>query len=333
MIWEDIMKLPHRRQFLRLAAGAVALPVMTRMARAQAYPSRPVRIVVGFGAGCTPDMIARVIGQGLSERLGQSFVIENRAGAGSNMGIQAVVRAAADGYTLLLVTSTNALSATLYDSLDFSLLRDIAPVASIYRVPVVLVVHPSVPANTVSELIAHAKANPGKLNFASSGTGNLTHVSGELFKMLTGTDMVHIPYRGGTAPAQTDLLSGRVQIMFDTIPALIGHINTGALRALAVASATPSEALPNVPAGSQIVRGFEASGWYGIGAPSKVSSEIVDRLNREINATLQDPKLKIRFADLGGISLGGSPIEFGKFISDETEKWSKVIRAANIKAE
>jgi tripartite-type tricarboxylate transporter receptor subunit TctC len=309
------------------------MPFVMRSSWAQTYPNRPVRIIVGFGAGGTPDLIARVIGQGLSERLGQSFVIENRPGAGSNMGIQAVVRAAPDAYTLLLVTSTNAISATLYDNLDFNLVRDIAPVASIYRVPAVLVVHPSVPVGTVQELVAYAKANPGKLNFASSGTGNLTHVTGELFKMLTGVEMIHIPYRTGTAPAQTDLLAGRVQVMFDTIPALAGHIKSGALRALAVASATPSEALPNVPAGTAIVPGFEASGWYGIGAPSKVPAEIGERLNREINATLRDPRLQARFADLGGSSLGGSPNDFGKFIADETEKWRNVIRAANIKPE
>ncbi len=325
------MNVPRRR-FLQLAAGAAALPAVSRFAWAQSYPARPVRLIVGFGAGNTTDILARLIGQRLSEQLGQPFVIENRPGAGSNMGVQAVVHAPADGYTLLVVTSTNAISATLYDKLDFNLTRDIAPIASINRVPTVMVVNPSIPAKTVPEFIAYAKANPGKLNMASTGTGNLSHVSGELFKMMAGVDMVHVPYRGA-APALTDLLGGQVQIMFDTMPALIEHIRSGKLRALAVNTATRSPALPDLPTMSDFVTGYEASGWQGFGAPKNTPAEIISKLNKEINTALADPKIKTRLADLGATELAGSPADFGKLIAGETEKWGKVIHAANIKAE
>jgi tripartite-type tricarboxylate transporter receptor subunit TctC len=325
------MKL-RRRQFLHVVAGAAALPALPHIAWAQTYPSRPVRLLVGFGAGGTPDIIARLMGQWLSERLGQQFVVENRPGAGSNMGIQAVVRAPADGYTLLLVTTTNAINATLYNNLDFNFIRDIAPVASINRVPVVMVVNPSVPPKTVPEFIAFAKANPGKLNMASTGTGNLTHVSGELFKILTGVNIVHVPYRGA-APAQTDLLSGQVQVMFDTVPALIEHIRAGRLRPLAVTTATRSEALPDLPLMSEFVPGYEVSGVAGLGAPKNTPAEIIDKLNNEINVGLADPKIKARLADLGYTVLAGSPTDYGRLIADETEKWAKVIRAAGIKPE
>ncbi|MEI7805597.1 MAG: tripartite tricarboxylate transporter substrate binding protein [Hyphomicrobiales bacterium] len=325
------MNVPRRR-FLQLAAGAAALPAVSRFAWAQSYPARPVRLIVGFGAGNTTDILARLIGQRLSEQLGQPFVIENRPGAGSNMGVQAVVHAPADGYTLLVVTSTNAISATLYDKLDFNLTHDIAPIASINRVPTVMVVNPSIPAKTVPEFIAYAKANPGKLNMASTGTGNLSHVSGELFKMMAGVDMVHVPYRGA-APALTDLLGGQVQIMFDTMPALIEHIRSGKLRALAVNTATRSPALPDLPTMSDFVTGYEASGWQGFGAPKNTPAEIISKLNKEINTALADPKIKTRLADLGATELAGSPADFGKLIAGETEKWGKVIHAANIKAE
>lgn len=324
------MNVPRRR-FLQLAAGAAALPAVSRFAWAQSYPARPVRLIVGFGAGNTTDILARLIGQRLSEQLGQPFVIENRPGAGSNMGVQAVVHAPADGYTLLVVTSTNAISATLYDKLDFNLTHDIAPIASINRVPTVMVVNPSIPAKTIPEFIAYAKANPGKLNMASTGTGNLSHVSGELFKMMAGVDMVHVPYRGA-APALTDLLGGQVQVMFDTMPALIEHIRSGKLRALAVNTATRSPALPDLPTMSDFVPGYEASGWQGFGAPKNTPAEIISKLNKEINTALADPKIKTRLADLGATELAGSPADFGKLIAGETEKWGKVIHAANIKA-
>src|SRR5262245_54765361 len=326
------MKLPHRRKFLHLAAGAAALPALARIARAQAYPSRPVRIIVAAGAGGAIDILARLFGQWLSERLGQPFVIENRPGGGNNIGTEAAVRAPADGYTLLMVNVTNVINATLYEKLNFNFIRDIAPVVGLDREPYVIVVHPSVPARTVPDLIAHAKANPGKTNMASGGTGTGTHVTGELFKMLTGVSMVHVPYRG-TAPALTDLLGGQVQVMFSTMPAAIEYIRAGKLHALAVSTAKRSEALPDIPTVGDFLPGFEASTWYGVGAPRNTPAEIVDKLNKEFNTALADPKIKARLADLGGTVLGGSAADFGKLIAEETEKWAKVIRAANIKPE
>ena len=325
------MTLP-RRQFLHLAAGAAALPAVSRFAWAQTYPSRPVRMIVGFAAGGATDILARLIGQWLSERLGQPFVIENRPGAGSNIATEAVVRAPPDGYTLLLVGSPNAINATLYDKLNFNFIRDIAPVASIIRGALVMVVHPSVPAKTVPEFIAYAKANPGKINMASGGIGGITHIAGELFKMMAGVDMVHVPYRG-VAPALTDLLGGQVQVIFANLAPSIEYIRAGKLRALAVTTATRSEALPDIPTVGEFVPGYEASSWFGVGAPKNTPAEIVDKLNKEINAGLADPKIKARLADLGGTVLGGSPADFGKLIAEETEKWGKVIRAANIKPE
>jgi tripartite-type tricarboxylate transporter receptor subunit TctC len=325
------MKLP-RRNFLHLAAGAAALPVVSRIAWAQTYPTRPVRIVVGFPPGGGADITARLIGQWLSERLGQPFIIDNRPGAGSNIATEAVVRAPADGYTLLLVGGWNAINATLYDKLSFNFIHGIAPVAGIMRVPSVMVVNPSVPAKTIPEFIAYAKANPGKINMASPGTGTGPHIAGELFKMMAGVDMVHMPYRGA-GPALTDLLGGQVQITFASMPSSVGYVRTGKLRALANTAATRSEALPDVPTVSEFVPGYEASGWFGIGAPKNTPTEIVDKLNNEINAALADPNMKARLADLGGTALALSPADFGKLITDDTEKWGKVIRDANIKAE
>ena len=322
----------HRRKFLHLFAGAVALPTAPRIARAQVYPSRPVRIIVGFPAGGSVDIVARLIGQWLSERLGQQFVIENRAGAGSNIGAEEVVRAPPDGYTLLQISSSNAFNAALYENLKFNFIRDIMPVASIMRVPGAMVVNQSVSAKTVPGFIAYAKLNPGKINMASAGIGSAQHVWGEQFKMMAGVNMQHVPYRGG-ALAHTDLLGGQVQVMFDTMPASIEHIKAGRLRPLAVTTATRLEALPDIPTVGEFVPGYEASGWQGIGAPRNTPADIVDRLNREVNAGLADPKMKSRLADLGGTVLAGSPAAFEKFIADETEKWAKVIRAANIKAE
>ena len=325
------MKLP-RRQFLHLAAGAAALPALSRIAWAQAYPSRPVRIIVGFAPGGSSDITARLIGQWLSERLGQQFVIDNRPGGGTNIGTEAVVRAPPDGYTLLLATAANAVNATLYDKLNFNFIRDIAPVAGIIVFPNVMVVHPSVPAKTVPEFIAYAKANPGKINMASGQMGGPAHVAGELFKMMTGTDMLLVPYRGG-GPALVDLLVGQVQVMFPTIVASIEYIRAGRLRALAVTAATRSDALPDIPTVSEFVPGFEASFWTGIGTPKATPAEIVDKLNEAINAGLADPKLKARFADLGGTVLAGSPTDFGKLIAEETEKWGKVVKFTGIKAD
>ena len=327
---QNTMKLP-RRQFLHLTAGAAALSAVSHFAWAQAYPTRPVRLVVGFPPGGGTDITARLIGQWLSERLGQQFVIENRPGAGSNLATEGVARAAADGYTLLLASTAHAINATLYDRLNYNFLRDIAPVAGIIRVPNVMEVNPSLPPKSVSE-IAYAKANPGKVNYASGGNGTAQHLSGELFKMMTGVVMVHVPYRGD-APALTDLIGGQVQVMFGSIPPSVEHIRAGKLRALAVTNATRSEALPDIPTVSDFVPGYEASAWYGIGAPKNTPAEIVDKLNKEINAALSDPKIKARLADLGGTVLSGSPADFGKLIADETEKWGKVIRAANIKPE
>jgi tripartite-type tricarboxylate transporter receptor subunit TctC len=323
------MKLP-RRKFLHLAAGAAALPAVSRIARAQAYPSRPVRIIVPFAPGGGADITARLIGQWLSERLGQQFVIDNRPGAGGNIGTEAVVRAAPDGYTLLMVGGYNAINSTLYDKLSFNFIRDITAVAGIIRLPNVMVVHPSVPATTVPELIAYAKANPRKLNMASPGYGSSPHVSGELFKMMTGVDMLHVPYRSG---ALSDVLVGQVQVIFATAVVSIEYIKTGRLRALAVTTATRSDALPDIPTVGEFVPGYEASTWFGVGAPKATPAEIVDKLNKEVNAALDDPKMKARLADLGGTVLPGSPADFGKHIADETEKWGKVIRAANIKPE
>jgi tripartite-type tricarboxylate transporter receptor subunit TctC len=322
------MKLP-RRNFLHLAAGAAALPALSRFAWAQAYPSRPVRIVVGFAAGGGVDIVARLIGQWLSERLGQPFIIDNRPGGGTNIGTEAVVRAPADGYTLLMVSTAQAINATLYDKLNFNVIRDIAAVAGIIRQPFVMVVNPSVPAKTVPEFIAYAKANPGKINLAAAGNGTGSHMAGELFKMMAGVNLVHVPYRGA-GPALIDLLAGQVQVMFPTTVASIEYIRTGRLRALAVTTATRSEALPDIPTVGELVPGYESTTWYGIGAPKNTPAEIIDTLNKEINAALADPKMKARLADLGGTVLAGSPADFGKLIADEIEKLGKVIKFAGI---
>ena len=321
-----------RRRVLHLAAGAAALPFVSGPARAQAYPSRPVRIIVGFPHGGPTDTAARPMGQWLSERLGQQFVIENRPGAGSNIGTEAVVRAAPDGYTLLLAYSSNAINATLYDKLNFNFIRDIKPVASISRETTIMVVNSSFPAKTVPEFIAYAKANPGRINFASGGQGTPPHVVGELFKMMAGVNLTHVAYRGG-APAIADLLGGQVQVMFASPSISLEHVRAGKLRALAVTTATRSAMLPDVPTVGDFLSGFEASVWLGIGAPKNTPAEIIDKLNKEINAGLADPKIKARFAALGSTILPGSPGDFGKLIAEETEKWAKVIRAANIKAE
>ena len=323
----------RRRQFLHLAACAVALPAMSRVAWGQPYPSRPVRMLVGFAAGGPNDIVARLMGHWLSERLGEPFVIENRPGAGSNIATEAAVRAPSDGYTLLLVGSPNAINATLYDKLDFNFMRDIAPVASFMRGALVMAVHPSVPANTVPEFIAYAKANPGKLSYGSGGIGGITHLTSELFKFEAGgLDIVHVPYRGVT-PALTDLLGGRVQVVFTNPAPLSGYITTGKLRVLAITTAARSEALPDIPTIGESVPGYEASSIFGLGAPKNTAREIVDRLNSEINSALVHPEFKAQLANLDGMVLGGSPAEFGKLIADETEKWRKVIRLANIKPE
>jgi tripartite-type tricarboxylate transporter receptor subunit TctC len=326
------MKLCHRRQFLHLAAGAAALPAVSRIARAQAYPTRPVRIIVGFAAGGGVDIAARLIGQWLSEQLSQQFIIENRPGAGTNIATETVARAPADGYTLLLVNPANAVNATLYDKLNFNFMNDFAPVAGIMRVPNIMQVNPSVPAKTVPEFIAYAKANPGKVNMASGGIGGGDHMAVELFKMMTDLVMIHVPYRGA-APALTDLIGGQVQVMFASLPASIEYIRAGKLRALAVTTATRSEVLPDIPAVSELVPGYEASNWYGVGVPKNTPVEIVEKLNREIKAAFVDPRMKARFADLGGTSLAGSPADFGKLIADETEKWGKVVKFAGLKPE
>jgi tripartite-type tricarboxylate transporter receptor subunit TctC len=325
------MKLP-RRNFLHLAAGAAALPAVSRFAWAQAYPTRPVRIIVGFAPGGATDIMARLMGQSLSERLGQQFVIENRPGAASNVGTEAVVNAAPDGYTLLVVTSVNAINATLYEKLNFNLIRDVAPVASTHREPFVMEVNPSVPVKTVAEFIAHAKVNPGKINMASAGIGSGNHISGELFKMMTGVNLVHVPYRGG-GPALVDLLGGQVQVMFATMSSSIEYVRAGKLRALAVTTATRSPVLPDIPTVAEFVPGYESSFWTGVGAPRNTPAGIVEKLNKEINVALAEPKMIARLADLGGTTLPGSPADFGKLIADDTEKWGKVVRAANIKAD
>jgi tripartite-type tricarboxylate transporter receptor subunit TctC len=325
------MTLP-RRQFLHLAAGAAVVPAVSRFAWAQTYPTRPVRIIVGFPAGGASDILARLMGQALTERVGQTCIIENRPGAGTNIGTELVVRAPPDGYTLLLVSVSNVINATLYDRLNFNFNRDIAPIAGIVRQPALMMVNPSVPAKTVPEFIAYAKANPSRVNYASIGIGTSNHVAGELFKMMTGVNMVHVPYRGG-APALTDLIGGQVQVMFIGPVGSIEYIREGKLRALAVTTATRVEALPDIPTVGEFVPGFEASSWFGIGAPRSTPPEIADKLNKEINAVLAEPKIKTRLADLGGTALAGSPADFGKLIVEETEKWGKVIRAANIKPE
>jgi tripartite-type tricarboxylate transporter receptor subunit TctC len=325
------MKL-SRRRFLSLAAGAATLPTLSPIARAQAYPTRPARILVGFAAGGAVDVTARLMGQWLSDRLGQQFIVENRTGAGSNIATEAVVRAAPDGYTLLLVAPANAVNATLYDKINFNFIRDITPVASIIRESNVMLVHTSVPAKTVPEFIAYAKANPDKVTMASPGNGSSGHLSGELFKMMAGVNMIHVPYRGG-APAITDLLSGQVQVYFGATSASVEHIKSGKLRALAVTTATRSEALPDIPVLNDFLPGYEASFWAGIGVPKNTPTEIVDTLNREINAGLSDSKMKARLAEQGGTVLALSPSEFGNLIAEETEKWAKVIRFAGIKPE
>jgi len=321
-----------RRRFLHLAAGGAALSAAPRITRAQTYPMRPVRWIVGAPPGGGTDITARLMGQALSGRLGQSFVIENRPGAGTNVGTEAVVRAAPDGYTLLLVNVSAAINATLYENLNFNFIRDIAPVAGIIRSPLVMEVNPSVPVKTVPDFIAYARANPGKINMASAGNGTTGHLGGEMFKMMTGVKLVHVPYRGG-APALADLLGGQVQVIFSAVPESIEFIRTGKLRPLALTSAMRLESLPDIPTVGEFVPGYEASSWNGVGTPKGTSSEIINRLNKEINAALADPKMKARIADLGGTGLPGSPADFGKLIADETEKWGKVVRAANIKAE
>ncbi len=325
------MTLPRRR-FLRLAAGAAALPAVPRSVRAQSYPTKPVRLLVGFAAGGGNDIAARLISHWLSERLGQQFIVENRPGAGSNIATEAVVRAAPDGYTLLLVAVSNATNATLYDNLSFNFIRDIAPVAGVMRVPNLVEVHPSVPAQTLPEFIAYAKANPGKINMGSGGSGGPVHMTGELFNMMAGLKMQHIPYRG-EAPALNDLIGGQVQVVFGSVPASIQYVMAGKLRALAVTTSTRSELLPDVPTVAEFVPGYESSTWYGIGAPRGTPADVVDRLNREINAVLADQTLKTRMADLGGAPLGGSPADFSELIAADTEKWGKVVRFASIKPE
>jgi tripartite-type tricarboxylate transporter receptor subunit TctC len=325
----DSMKLPRRR-FLQLTAGAIVLPSASRVARAQAYPSRPVRIIVGFAAGGGNDIVARLIGQWPSEHLGQPFVVENRPGAGSNIATQAVVNAAPDGYTLLLVGTTNAINASYYQNLNFNFVHDIAPVASITHQPQIMLAVPSFPAKTIPELIAYAKANPGRINVSSPGVGSISHLAGELFKMMAGIEMVHVPF-SGNSPALTALLGGQVEVSIASLPSSIEFIRTGKLRGLAVTGTKRVEALLDVPATVESLPGYEVSAWYGVGAPKGTPAEIIDKLNREIGAALADPRLKARIVDFGGTPVAQSPAEFGKFIAEETEKWSKVIRAANIK--
>jgi tripartite-type tricarboxylate transporter receptor subunit TctC len=325
------VNLPRRR-FLHLAAGAAALPAVSRFAWAQTYPSRPVRLIVTTPAGGSPDIIARLIGQWLSERLGQPIVVDNRSGASGNIGTEIVVRAPPDGYTLLMALSLNAINAALYDNLPFNFIRDTAPVASIASIPLVMEVNPSVPAKTVPEFIAYAKANPGKINMASGGNGSPLHVAGELFKMMAGVDMVHVPYRG-EALALPDLISGQVQLLFGVMPASLGYIRAGKLRALAVTTAKRQEPLPDVPTVGEFLPGFEARGWYGIVVPKATPTEIVEKLNKEINAALVDSNMKKRLTDLGAAVFAGSPADFGKFIADEIDKWRKVVKFAGIRAE
>jgi tripartite-type tricarboxylate transporter receptor subunit TctC len=327
----NCMKLPRRR-FLRLAASAAALPAVSRIAAAQTYPGHPVRIVVGYTAGGVSDILARLIGQKLSERLGQPFVIEDRPGAGNNIGTEVVAHAPPDGYSLLLVGVANAINVSLYDNLNFNFIRDIAPVAMIGRGPLVMEVHPSFPARTVPEFIAYAKANPGRINMASAGTGGGTHVAGELFKMMAGIEMLHVPYHG-SPPALSDLLAGQVQVMFDNMASSIELIRAGRLCPLAVTTAARSEALPDMPTISDFLPGYEASGWNGIGAPRTCPAEIIEKLNQEINAVLADPKTKAQLAGLGSTAVSASAADFGKLIAEETEKWAKVVKFAGIKPE
>jgi tripartite-type tricarboxylate transporter receptor subunit TctC len=319
-----------RRQFLHLGAGIVAWPSISQIARADTYPSRPVHIIVGFPAGTSSDITARLIGQWLSGRLGQQFIVEDRPGAGTNIAADSVVHAPPDGYSLLWVTQTNAINATIYTSLNFNFIRDIQPVTSIIRVPAVMMVHPSLPARTVPEFIAYAKANPGKINMSSPGIGSINHVAGELFKMMTGVDMVHVPYRGSQFP---DLLSGQVQVTFNPLPSSLEFIRAGKLRALAVTSAKRQEVLADIPTVGEFVPGYEATAWFGIGVPKNTPAEIIDKLNREIDAALMDPKFKAQLADLGGETFAGSPSDFSTFIAAETEKWAKVVKFAGIKPE
>ncbi len=342
------MRLPHRRQFLRWAAGAATLPPVSRVGWAQAYPSRPVRLIVPFGSAGATDITARIIGQWLSERLGQSLIIENRPGAGSNLGTEAVVRSAADGYTLGLFGTPNVINMTLYQKLNFNFIQDIAsalyqklnfnfiqdiaPVAGVIRFPNLMVVNQSLPTRTVAEFIAYAKANPGKINMASPGSGSTPHVNGELFKAMTGIDIVHVPYRS-VAAAVTDLLSGQVHVMFGTSASTIEYVRAGQVRALAVTTATRLDVLPDLPTIAEFVPGYEASAWYGVGAPTGTATDIVQRLNREVNAGLADSKVKARFADLGGIAMPGSPDDFGRLIAQETEKWAKVVKLSGAKAD
>src|SRR6266516_128286 len=326
---------PHllgRRNFLHLAAGAAGPASLVRIARGESYPARPVRLMVGFAAGQAIDILARLIGQWLSERLGQQFIIENRPGAGGNIATEAVVRAPPDGYTLLAIGSNNMINATLYEKLNYNFIRDIAPVASIYRVSQVMEVNPSFPAKTVPEFIAYAKAHPGQISFASAGNGSVAHVTAELFKMMTGVNMLHVPYRGAP-PALTDLIGGQVHVMFDNMPSSIEHIRAGRLRPLAVTATTRWQRLPDVPTVGAFVPGFETNAWAGIGAPKNTPVEIIDTLNREINAALADPTIKARFAELGGEVLALSPNEYGKRIAEETEKWAKVIKFSGVTAD
>jgi tripartite-type tricarboxylate transporter receptor subunit TctC len=321
-----------RRQCLRLAAGAAALPVMSRIARAQAYPSRPVRIIVGFPPGGGTDILARVLYQRLSEQLGQPFVIENRGGAATNIATEAVVRAPPDGYTMLMVDASPAINATLYERLNFVFLRDIAPVACVMRTPFVLVVNPSVPAKTVSDFIAYARAHPGRINMASAGSGTPSHLAGELFKAMTGIDMTHVPYRGG-GPAVTDLVGGQVQVYFSGVATSIEYIKSGKVRALAVTTATRWESLPAVPTVGDFVPGYQVIQWFGLGAPKRTPAEVIEKLNREVNTAIAEPGIKALLADQGGMAFGGSPADFTKLIIDDTEKWAKVVKFAGLKAD
>jgi tripartite-type tricarboxylate transporter receptor subunit TctC len=321
-----------RRRVLELATGTIAFATIWRSARAQTYPTRPVRIIVGFPAGGPSDITARLIAQWLSEHLGQEFVVENRPGAASNIATEAALRAPPDGYTLLLVTSTNAVNATFYENLNFNFMSDIVPVAGIIRVPFVMEINPSIPAKTVTEFIAYAKANPGKINMASGGIGTSVHIAGELFKMMAGVNLVHVPYRG-SAPALTDMISGQVHVMFDILTSSIQHIRSGALRALAVTSERRSEALPDLPTVGDFLPGYEATAWYGIAAPKNTPSEIVDKLNNEVNAGLADPKIKARFAELASAVIPGSPADFGRLVGDEIQKWAKVVKFSGAKPE
>jgi tripartite-type tricarboxylate transporter receptor subunit TctC len=323
------MKL-RRRRFLHLAVGAVALPALMRVAKAQSFPVRPIRLIVGFSPGGASDIVARLMAQWLSERFGQHFIVENRPGAGTNIGTEAVVHATADGYTLLFATPPNAINAALYDNLPFNFIRDIAPVAGIITAPIVIVANASFPPKTIPDFIAYAKANPGQINVASSGNGTSGHLAAELFKMMVGINMVHVPYRGG-APALTDLLGGQVPVYFSVLPDSMQYIKDGKLRALAVTAATRWETLPDVPTVGDFVPGYEASAWQGVGAPKNTSREIIEKLNQEINAILADHEIKRRLGDLGGVPMPMTPVEFGKFIVAETEKWGKVVRFAGAK--